>query len=421
MKILLVNASDSKGGAAIVARRLLHALNAQDGVQAKMLVATKSTDDEDVIALPKRWWLKKALDRIVVWATNGFSKKSLWLTDGGFFGNDITKRKEFQEADVIHLHWVNQGFLGTKDIEKVLRSGKKIVWTMHDMWVSTAICHYAGDCEKFKTTGCAHCPQLLSPQKERLSERTWQKKLAYYKDANLHLVPCSTWMGDHAKRSLLTSHLPVTVIPNSFSPTPTNLIPLPTSPQGRRMSPQTPSTLGAPLVGELEGGKGLVCFSAARIDTEIKGFDDFLAALQYLKHRKDIEIVLVGGINDESLFQQIPLPYRYLGYQKDMLSVYASVDCVVNCSRYETLPTTIVEAQAVGTTPVAYRQSGATDLIVDGETGYFAEYRDAESLARAMEKAIDAPINPEKLRQHVVDSYSADVIAKRHLKVYKSR
>ncbi len=394
MKVLLVNASDSKGGAAIVARRLLHALNAQNGVQAKMLVAEKSTDDADVIALPKHWWLKKALDRFVVWVANGFSKKGLWLTDGGFFGNDITKRKEFQEADVIHLHWVNQGFLGTKDIEKVLRSGKKIVWTMHDMWVSTAICHYAGECEKYTTTGCAHCPQLLRPQSETLSERTWQKKLSYYKDANLHLVPCSSWMGNHAKSSLLTKHLPVIVIPNSFNLTPT----IPTE--------------------RVRGGLRLICFSAARIDTEIKGFDDFLAALQHLKHRKDVEIILVGGINDESLFQHIPLPYRYLGYQKDMLSVYASVDCVVNSSRYETLPTTIVEAQAVGTTPVAYCQSGATDLITDGETGYFAEYRNAESLAAAIEKAIDHPIDPAKLKQHVMDSYSPDVIAKRHLEVY---
>ena len=395
MKVLLVNASDSKGGAAIVARRLLHALNAQNGVQAKMLVAEKSTDDADVIALPKHWWLKKALDRFVVWVANGFSKKGLWLTDGGFFGNDIPKRKEFQEADVIHLHWVNQGFLGTKDIEKVLRSGKKIVWTMHDMWVSTAICHYAGECEKYKTTGCAHCPQLLRPQSETLSERTWQKKLSYYKDANLHLVPCSSWMGNHAKSSLLTKHLPVIVIPNSFNLTPT----IPTE--------------------RVRGGLRLICFSAARIDTEIKGFDDFLAALQHLKHRKDVEIILVGGINDESLFQHIPLPYRYLGYQKDMLSVYASVDCVVNSSRYETLPTTIVEAQAVGTTPVAYRQSGATDLITDGETGYFAEYRNAESLAAAIERAIDHPIDPAKLKLHVMDSYSPDVIAKRHLEIYR--
>ena len=418
MKVLLVNASDSKGGAAIVARRLLHALNAQNGVQAKMLVAEKSTDDADVIALPKHWWLKKALDRFVVWVANGFSKKGLWLTDGGFFGNDITKRKEFHEADVIHLHWVNQGFLGTKDIEKVLRSGKKIVWTMHDMWVSTAICHYAGECEKYKTTGCAHCPQLLRPQKETLSERTWQKKLSYYKDANLHLVPCSSWMGGHAKSSLLTKHLPVTVIPNSFSPTkrPTPALqrPTPTLPvrEGETIRTATPSLTGRAGVGLL------VAFSAARIDTEIKGFDDFLAALQHLKHRKDVEIILVGGINDESLLQQIPLPYRYLGYQKDMLSVYASVDCVVNSSRYETLPTTIVEAQAVGTTPVAYRQSGATDLIIDGETGYFAEYRNAESLAAAIEKAIDHPIDPVKLKQHVVDSYSPDVIAKRHLEIY---
>ncbi|MCF0197378.1 MAG: glycosyltransferase, partial [Bacteroidaceae bacterium] len=103
----------------------------------------------------------------------------------------------------------------------------------------------------------------------------------------------------------------------------------------------------------------------------------------------------------------------------DMLSIYASADCVVSCSRYETLPTTLVEAQAVGTTPVAYRHSGALDLITDGVTGYLAEYRDTRSLANAIERAIDHPLPPAALHDHVVQTYNGDRIAQKHLEIYK--
>ena len=43
---------------------------------------------------------------------------------------------------MIHLHWVNQGFLSLSDIKKLVNTGKPIVWTMHDLWPATAICHY---------------------------------------------------------------------------------------------------------------------------------------------------------------------------------------------------------------------------------------------------------------------------------------
>ncbi|NLX80231.1 MAG: glycosyl transferase, partial [Proteiniphilum sp.] len=48
MKILLVNTSDLKGGAAIAAYRLMKTLNA-NGASAKMMVAEKLSDDKNVI------------------------------------------------------------------------------------------------------------------------------------------------------------------------------------------------------------------------------------------------------------------------------------------------------------------------------------------------------------------------------------
>ena len=35
-----------------------------------------------------------------------------------FFGSDITKFKEFKEADIIHIHWLSQGFINLRSISK---------------------------------------------------------------------------------------------------------------------------------------------------------------------------------------------------------------------------------------------------------------------------------------------------------------
>lgn len=386
MKILIVNASDTKGGAAVVAHRLLHALNTHSGVSAKMLVADKMTGDPAVIALPRTWWLRKLLDRLLVFVANGFSMRGLWWVDGGFLGNDITQYKEFIEADIIHLHWVNQGMLGLRDIERIMSSGKRIVWTMHDAWLTLPLGHHEGQ-EPADTYLWQRLKKWVTKHKTAM--------LDSQVNDNLHLVACSTWMAEAARRSSFTCHLPVTVIPNVFD------------------------CSGKAPVRNAETGKKQIVFVAARIDDEIKGFDDLLSALDCLRNRKDIELVLIGRINNSSLLQRIPIPYHYLGFVHDSLSVIASATCLVSCSRCETLPTTIVEAQAVGVTPVAYAHSGALDLITDGKTGYFAEYRNTESLAHSIERALDAPLPPDVLYNHVITTYSADTITRQYLNIYQ--
>lgn len=410
MKVLLVNTSDAKGGAAIVARRLLHALNHQKGVEAKMLVAEKSTDDEAVIALPKTWWIKKALDRMVVWAANGFSKRGLWLTDGGFFGNDITKLKEFQEADVIHLHWVNQGFLGLKDIEKVLNSGKMVVWTLHDMWPTTSICHYAGECEKF-SEHCSCCPQLVKPSENDLSYKVFEKKKALFasladsKTRNFSFIGCSNWVSSMVKKSAITSKLPVVTIPNAID-----------------MSHYSVSdkALAKEKLGISKETK-VICFGAARIDTPIKGFNYLLEALKIILQRnksENVELLLMGGINDKSLLEEIPISYKYLGYVTDTTPIYRASDCLVNCSLFENLGTTMVEAQACGCTPAAFDTGGTKDIVKDGITGYIAKPQDAASLAEAMEKALSSPISPSELNSFAMSNFSTEVVAQRHIEIY---
>ena len=150
MRVLIINTSERLGGAAVAASRLMESLK-NNGIKAKMLVRDKQTDQISVVGLQRNWWQvwRFVWERIVIWKANRFKKNNLFAVDIANTGTDITSLPEFQQADVIHLHWVNQGMLSLNDIRKILKSGKPVVWTMHDMWPCTGICHHARECTNY--------------------------------------------------------------------------------------------------------------------------------------------------------------------------------------------------------------------------------------------------------------------------------
>ena len=160
MRVLIINTSERTGGAAVAANRLMEALN-NNGVKAKMLVRDKDTTNLTVCALPQTWRLNWHFlwERLCIWFHLRLKRDHLFDIDIANCGTDITNLPEFKEADVIHLHWINQGMLSLKDIRKILQSGKRVVWTMHDIWPATAICHLTMDCRHFETQ-CQNCRLL---------------------------------------------------------------------------------------------------------------------------------------------------------------------------------------------------------------------------------------------------------------------
>ena len=111
---------------------------------------------------------------------------------------NITKLKEVKEADIIHLHWINQGMLSLKDIHRLVELGKPMVWTMHDMWPCTGICHHARDCSHY-TQNCGNCFFLKLSGNKDLSYRVFQKKLRVGYE-NILFVACSDWLRSRTEK-----------------------------------------------------------------------------------------------------------------------------------------------------------------------------------------------------------------------------
>ena len=294
MNILLVSTAERSGGGAIAARRLLTALNGI-GINAKMLVRDKQTDLHHVIQIkkgPLGIW-KFVWERIVIWKANHFKKHNLFMVDIANTGTDITTLPEFEQADVIHLHWINQGMLSLKDLRKVLQSGKPVVWTMHDMWPCTGICHHARECNNYHQE-CHHCPYLYKGGKKDLSNRIFKKKRDLYQLAPITFVTCSQWLKERARQSALIANQEIINIPNPIN---TNLF-RPRNKQEARIKCNLPTD------------KRLILFGSAKITDKRKGIDYFIESCRVLAERypelKDELGIVVYGKDSEQLKPLVP-------------------------------------------------------------------------------------------------------------------
>lgn len=414
MRILIVNTSERTGGAAVAASRLMEAL-CNYGVKAKMLVRDKETQSLTVSALPgqRRSQCHFLWERFVIWLHLHFRRQHLFDIDIANAGTDITRLPEFQEADVIHLHWVNQGMLSLKNIRKILESGKPVVWTMHDIWPATAICHLSLDCRHFENQ-CQQC--LLLPcggSVNDLAAQVWQRKQRMLSGRHIHFVACSQWLAEEARHSALLQGQIVTSIPN---PIDTHFY----RPHDKQEARQL---LGLPAEGPV------VLFASQRVTNQYKGMNYLIAACQQLaaqhpKLRATMTVAILGG-HAEEIVGQMPFRTHALGYVNDeqrIVAVYNAADVFVLPSLSENLPNTIMEAMACGVPSVAFRVGGIPEEIDHRQNGYVANYQDSDDLAQGIWWTL-FEADQESLRkaclQKVSHCYSQQSVANRYFELYE--
>jgi len=408
MKILIVNTSDIHGGAAIAAFRLMNALNA-NGESAKMLVRDKFSDNENVIQVGGK--LKNKfnfyLERGQIYLKNRFSRENLFDVSIANTGVSITQLPEFKEADVIHLHWINQGMLSIDEIGKILASGKKIVWTMHDMWAFTGICHHAGTCKRFEQ-GCGSCPYLISASENDLSKQTFQEKQKAYAKGKITFVACSNWLKELAKKSPLTRGHSVISIANPIDT--------------KKYYPKDKNQIRERL--HLPADKKIVLFAAVKASDPRKGIDYLVEASRIMAQHPNEILFLIAGNHGEEIKKQLALPARSLGYvsSNEMAEIYNACDLFVTPSLQENLPNTIMEAMACGTPCVGFNIGGIPEMISHGKNGYVAKYKDADDLAKGILWTLykaDAETLSANAREKVLTEYAQEKIIKRYLSVYE--
>ncbi|MDD7461815.1 MAG: glycosyltransferase family 4 protein [Prevotellaceae bacterium] len=413
MKILLVNTSEKTGGAAVATHRLMEALN-NSGEKAKMLVRDKQSDDISVVSLRKsllhKWYF--LWERWCIFWHLQFSKHQLFAIDIANAGTDITSLPEFKEADIIHLSWINQGMLSLNSIRKIVLSGKPVVWTMHDLWPATAICHYARGCKQFRTS-CHHCRLLPGGGGSAdLSNKVWRRKQRAFQGGNIHFVACSKWLERQARESGLLKEHHVTSIPN---PIDTRVF-CPADKKAARRRLNLP-----------EEGR-IILFVSQRVTDERKGMSYLADAIERLVEQQPewktgTHVVVMGGHSD-ALSGRLSLPVHSLGYigdEKTMVAAYRSADVFVLPSLEDNLPNTIMEAMACGTPCVGFNVGGIPEEIDHRKNGYVADYMNVDDLARGIRWVLqeaDGEMLSKQAVRKVALSYSQNSVALRYIEVY---
>ena len=403
MKIVLLCKSDSLGGAAIVTYRLMDAL-CREGHDARMLVVDRRTDDPrvDLAGTPEHYRWAFYSERIRIFAANGLNRRDLFKVSTSRDGVDVLAHPWVKAADVVCLNWINQGLLSLRDLRRLAASGKKLVWTMHDMWCFTGICHHAYDCRGY-VGSCGRCPFVRLRRRGDLSHRIWLQKRDIYAEAQIHFVAVSSWLADRARESLLLHRADVTVIPNA----------LPVEQFAWQRTGDTSKTI--------------VAMGAARLDDPVKGFELMIDAANYIADNAPdaasrIQLLLFGNLRNPEVLNTLRLSHRWIGpIAPDRIqSIYQGADVVLSSSHFETSGATLAEGLAAGCMPVAFDHGGQSDIIDHLQTGYLAKHPDAADLADGILWAASRRADRESLHKIAAERFGDRQVARRYIDFFNS-
>ena len=418
MKVTLINTTDAGLGAAAACTRLLKALQAQQ-VDAKLLVQYKKTVEQAVQPVVTNVFsrLKAKLD--FLYERLGFiffHERDIavrFAFSQANAGSNIKNHRLVKDADILHLHWINSGFLSVDDIKKLVDTCKPIVWTLHDMWAFTGGCHYSGACNHY-INQCGDCYFLKDEEPNDISYQGWLRKAAAYKHAgNITFVACSEWMAGVARNSELLEGFRITSIPN---PIDTNIY----CPKGK---------LEMREAWCINPFAKVILFGAANINDRRKGLNYLVEAMeQLLVHCPDKGLVEVVIFGKNRHFDTSSIPFKVNQFnvitsQQELAGLYSLADVFVLPSIEDNLPNTVMEALSCGTPVVAFRTGGLPEMIDHLKNGYLAEFKSPADLAKGIFEMIYAENKAElsaNARNKVLKDYNNEKVAKQYMEIYRS-
>lgn len=308
----------------------------------------------------------------------------------GLFGFDITKTNEYKQADIIHLHWLNQGFIRLSALSKI---DKPIVWTLRDMWAFTGGSHYTMDFENY--------------EKSRLSQFIRNHKKKIY-NKNFHFVTISEWLSNKARKSDCLNHFQIKTMYNNFDLESFNPV---------------SKEIGKSNLN-LKTDKQIILYGANNPQSKRKGWDLFVNALRKLDKKKYF-LLIFGNFWSYKTLEAIDIEYKSIGFVNDkriLNSIYSCADVFVASSIQDGWPKTFAEAMYCNTPVVCFKNTSISEIVDHKINGYIAEDFDADKLKEGIEWILEnAKENyfKKNITKNKIMNYSSANIAKNYIKLYK--
>ena len=413
MKILQLSTDDSAGGAARAAYRI-HCAQIRSGLDSRMLVLHRDSDDGRVIQARPGY----LPFRLLQWVQSFRQERARrhWSTGNPVFhsfghaGAGQVKRINSSDAEILNLHWIS-GLLSIADIGRLK---KPVVWTLHDMWPFCGGEHYAPDDAgarfRFGYLAGNRPGGELGPD---LNRRAWEKKRRAWARQRFTLVSPSHWLAECARQSVLFRESQVVVIPN----------PLDTQRIWRPINRDAVRTvLGLPH------DRKLILFGAAggTVDPR-KGADLLRESVSRVVASMPGEIeLLIYGQGAEEGGVSWSCPVHWMGPVHDdrlLAQACSAADVMVVPSRQDNLPNTAIEAQACGTPVAAFAVGGLPDIVDHRRTGWLARPFDPRDLADGIEWILQDGNRRRDLsvsaRNRAVERFAETVVSRAYERLYE--
>jgi len=162
---------------------------------------------------------------------------------------------------------------------------------------------------------------------------------------------------------------------------------------------------------------------------KLKGHEYYLKAMRkVIDKNSSVKGVIIGDgeLKDElaettkKLFLQNNIVFT--GFRKDIPDILQAVDILVQPSVVEGFGITLIEAGASGIPAVGFRAGGIENIIIDGKTGFLADYLSADSLSEKILKLAENPSLREemgkKARERVIKNYTVESMMNKLMELY---
>jgi glycosyltransferase involved in cell wall biosynthesis len=403
LKILHITSAGFDSGAGMAAVLTHKGLCEINGIDSKILMLESNNEDKSRFINYSSISLANKLKRPVITGLEKlplvlYSKRRPSIFSTGFFGVTLSQIEAFKWADVIHLHWVNHGFVDIKDIKSW---NKPVVWTLRDMWVFTGGCHHTFGCNKYLER-CGSCPNLRSKSAFDLSTLVQHRKKTILNNTKITWVAVSKWIEKEARRSTVLRDEEIHIIYSGIN---TDIFHH-TDKIESRLKLNIPVNAKIILVG------------ATKLSDEYKGFE----YIQYILNKVSSDIIVVSFGNKSNYKWDIHQKVIDMGYvtnQDELALLYSAADIFFSPSTMEAFGKTIAEAQSCGTPVVCFKNTGPEDIVEHLKTGYVAQHQDEEDLLRGLIYCLTTIFNTDYIRNRCISKFDIKITVRRYADIYK--
>jgi glycosyltransferase involved in cell wall biosynthesis len=397
LDVLQVSASDTRGGAQVVAWNLFNTYR-QMGHRSRLAVGFKYSCDPDVIefsdysaaplvgaaltacenALTPMLGRVRGAGRLRTFCSD--LKRGIHTPFERFFGREdfnfpgshklLLARPD--APGIVHCHNLHGGYFDLRILPELSRR-RPVVLTLHDAWLLSGHCAHSFDCVRWQS-GCGYCPDLsIYPKIARdATAFNWRRKREIFAKSRLYVATPCDWLMKRIERSILAPAVRESrIIPNGVN---LNVF------RPIKDREAIKKRLG------IDSRSKVVLFVAQAIrSNSFKDYSTFRAAIQKLGAQWSGPPILILALGDSGPAEQIGqvrLEFVPLDESPSTVALYLNAaDVYAHAAKADTFPNVVIEALACGRPVVASAVGGIPEQFEDKKTGFLIAPRDPNEMA----------------------------------------